>query len=61
MPPTPAESDHLRATEEKRARQERELAVDSDQDEEQRIHDRRAEKASYLAAKLRQQQRAPDD
>jgi hypothetical protein len=61
MSPDREETARLRATEEKVARREHELADKSDQDEEQRTHDRRAEKASYLAKKLKQQQRAPDD
>lgn len=51
----------LRAREAEKAAEEARLARGADEDEERKTHERRAEKASYLAEKLSEQERAPDE
>ena len=52
------ETERLRQIQADRARIEEELAKRSEDEEEQRIHERRSEKADYLREKLDEQQRA---
>jgi hypothetical protein len=51
----------MRAREAEKAAEEEKLARSSEEDEERKTHERRAEKASYLADKLSEQERAPDE
>ncbi|HWF72102.1 MAG TPA: hypothetical protein VG186_02085 [Solirubrobacteraceae bacterium] len=59
--PDQAETERLRAEQERRARQEREEAERAPQDEEALAHARRADKAAYLRDKLEEQAKAPDE
>ena len=52
------ETERLRQIQADRARIEEELAKRSEDEEEQRIHERRSEKADYLREKLDEQQRS---
>jgi hypothetical protein len=58
--PDPAESKRMRAREAQRAKEEAELADQSHDDEERQTHERRSDKAAYLADKLTEQEQAPD-
>ncbi len=51
----------MRAREAERAAEEAKLADSSEDEEERLTHERRAEKAAYLAAKLSEQEQAPDE
>jgi hypothetical protein len=51
----------MRAREAQKAAEEEKLAQSSEEDEERQTHERRAEKASYLADKLSEQEQAPDE
>jgi hypothetical protein len=55
-----SEIERLRATQERRARHEREQAAEADDAEERHAHERRADKAAYLRDKLAEQASAPD-
>jgi len=59
--PDESEIERLRATQERRANDERELAEHADDAEERRAHERRGEKAAYLRDKLADQASAPDE
>jgi hypothetical protein len=50
----------MRAREEERAAEEAKLAHTADDEEERMTHERRSEKASYLADKLSEQEQEPD-
>jgi hypothetical protein len=50
----------LKAREEQRAAEEAKLAHVADDEEERMTHERRSDKAAYLADKLSEQERAPD-
>lgn len=52
------ETERLRQIQADRARIEEELAKRSEDEEEQRIHERRSDKADYLREKLDEQQRS---
>ncbi len=56
--PDDDETERLRQIQADRARIEEELAEHSEDEEEQRIHERRSEKADYLREKLDEQQRS---
>jgi hypothetical protein len=56
-----AETERMRAREAERAAQEAKLADAAPDDEERLTHERRSQKAAYLAEKLSEQERAPDD
>ncbi len=56
--PDDDETERLRQIQADRARIEEELAKRSEDDEEQRIHERRSDKADYLREKLDEQQRS---
>ena len=56
--PDDDETERLRQIQADRARIEEELAKRSEDEEEQRIHERRSEKADYLREKLDEQQRS---
>jgi len=56
--PDDDETERLRQIQADRARIEDELANRSQDEEEQRIHERRSEKADYLREKLDEQQRS---
>ena len=51
----------MRAREAEKASEEAKLARSSEEDEERKTHERRAEKAAYLADKLSEQEQAPDE
>jgi hypothetical protein len=51
-------TEQLRATQTSKAREERKQAEGSVTDDEAQTHDRRSEKAAYLAAKLAEQERS---
>jgi hypothetical protein len=51
----------MRAREAEKSAEEAKLARSSEEDEERQTHERRAEKAAYLAEKLSEQERAPDE
>lgn len=55
------ETARMRARETERAAEETKLADASDDEEERHTHERRAEKAEYLAEKLSEQEQAPDE
>jgi hypothetical protein len=59
----PDETDkaRLRELQAGRAQREQELAEKADEPDEQRTHERRADKAEYLRKKLEDQERAPDE
>lgn len=56
--PDEDDTERLRKIQADRARTEDDLAEHSEDDEEQRIHERRADKAAYLREKLEEQQRS---
>jgi hypothetical protein len=56
--PEDDETERLRRIQADRARIEEELAERSQDEEEQRIHERRSDKADYLREKLDEQQRS---
>ena len=56
--PDDDETERLRRIQADRARIEEELAKRSNDEEEQRIHERRSDKADYLREKLDEQQRS---
>ncbi len=56
--PDDDETERLRQIQADRARIEEELAKRSEDEEEQRIHERRSDKADYLREKLDEQQRS---
>jgi hypothetical protein len=56
--PDDDDTERLRQIQADRARIEDELAKRSEDEEEQRIHERRSDKADYLREKLDEQQRA---
>jgi hypothetical protein len=56
-----SETEKMRAREAERAAEEAKLARTSDAEEERLTHERRSDKAAYLADKLSEQERAPDD
>jgi hypothetical protein len=56
--PDDDDTERLRQIQADRARIEDELAKRSEDEEEQRIHERRADKADYLREKLDEQQRS---
>ncbi|HTX45796.1 MAG TPA: hypothetical protein VMD48_05955 [Solirubrobacteraceae bacterium] len=51
----------MRAREAEKAAEEEKLARSSEDAEERKAHERRAEKAAYLADKLSEQEQAPDE
>jgi hypothetical protein len=55
------ETARMRARETERAAEEAKLADASEDEAERHTHERRAEKAEYLAEKLSEQERAPDE
>jgi hypothetical protein len=55
------ETGKMRARESERAAEEAKLADHSEDEEERLTHERRSQKAAYLAEKLSEQQQAPDD
>ena len=55
------ETARMRAREVERAAEEAKLADASEEEEERLTHERRAEKAEYLAEKLSEQEQAPDE
>jgi hypothetical protein len=55
-----AETSRMKAREEERAAEEEKLAREADDSEERKTHERRSEKAAYLADKLSEQEQAPD-
>lgn len=59
--PDQSETERLKATQERRARLEREEAEHAIDDEERQTHERRADKAAYLRDKLDEQTKAPDE
>jgi hypothetical protein len=59
--PDQTENERLRDLQERRARREAELAETTDTTDERVTHERRSEKASYLAEKLEEQAEAPDE
>jgi hypothetical protein len=59
--PDEEETERLREEQRRRARREGELAETTDQPDERRAHERRADKADYLCHKLDEQADAPDD
>jgi len=59
--PRKSDSRRLRARETRRAESEDELAAKSPDEEERQIHERRSDKAAYLADKLAEQEQAPDE
>jgi hypothetical protein len=59
--PDEEETERLRAEQRQRARREGELAQTTDQPDERRAHERRADKADYLREKLDEQADAPDE
>jgi hypothetical protein len=56
--PDDDETERLRQMQADRSRIEEELAKRSEDEEEQRIHERRSDKADYLRDKLDEQQRS---
>lgn len=59
--PDPTNTERMRATQERRVRQESEEADQAPDEEERQAHARRADKAAYLRDKLAQQAKAPDE
>jgi hypothetical protein len=59
--PDDEETERLREEQRQRARREGELAETTDQPDERRAHERRADKADYLREKLDEQADAPDE
>jgi hypothetical protein len=55
------ETARMRAREAERAAEEAKLADASEDEEERLTHERRSEKAAYLADKLSEQEQAPDE
>jgi uncharacterized coiled-coil protein SlyX len=60
MPDEP-DNARLRELEARRARRESRLAEEAEAPDEQRTHERRADKAEYLREKLEEQAKAPDE
>lgn len=56
--PDEDDTERLRKIQAERAREEAELAERAAQDEEERVHERRAAKADYLREKLDEQRRS---
>ena len=59
--PDEKETVRLREEQRRRARREDELAETTDEPDERRGHQRRADKADYLRKKLEEQSDAPDE
>lgn len=59
--PDEEETERLRQEQRDRVRREGELAQTTDQPDERRAHERRADKAEYLRQKLDEQADAPDE
>lgn len=55
------EVERLRALVKQREERETEAGEEAQEPDEQRIHERRADKAGYLAEKLEQQSQSPDE
>jgi hypothetical protein len=53
-------TEELRAAQSSKARDERRQAQEAVSDDEAKTHDRRAEKAAYLAARLAQKERSEE-
>jgi hypothetical protein len=54
-------TEELRLAQSSKARDERRQAEDSVSDDEAQTHDRRSEKAAYLAARLAEQERSEEE
>ena len=59
--PEEKETERMREAQRRRARREGELAETTDQPDERRAHERRADKADYLREKLEEQSDTPDE
>jgi hypothetical protein len=59
--PDEEQTERLRQEQRDRVRREGELAQTTDQPDERRAHERRADKADYLRQKLDEQADAPDE
>ena len=58
--PDEKHTERLREEQRRRARREDKLAQTTDQPDERRAHERRADKADYLREKLEEQSDSPD-
>jgi hypothetical protein len=54
-------TEELRVAQSSKARHERRQAEESDSEDEAKTHDRRSEKAAYLAARLAEKERSEED